>query len=118
MREKLDHNIRVMSTLSQNIKKSFKLCLWFRCFCSLLWFFVAPSKANDAQIPIGIVVDLNSSIGSMAIQCIQMAYQDFYKNHSHYQTRLDLRIGDSENDVVTAASAGNILAPILNIRVS
>ncbi|KAK4257631.1 hypothetical protein QN277_007194 [Acacia crassicarpa] len=41
----------------------------------------------------------------MAILCIQMAHQDFYEHYSHYQTRLDLRIMDSEKDVIRAASA-------------
>ncbi|KAI9117174.1 hypothetical protein K1719_011340 [Acacia pycnantha] len=94
-----------MSMSSQMKKKSFNLCLWFRCFCTLLCFFLEPSKANKAQIPIGVVVDLNTSIGSMAIRCIQMAHQEFYTHYSHYQTRLDLRIRDSEKDVVRAASA-------------
>ncbi|KAI9117207.1 hypothetical protein K1719_011373 [Acacia pycnantha] len=87
-----------MSTSSQMKKKS------FNCFCYLLWFFLEPLKAKEAQIPVGVVVDLNTSIGSMTMRCIQMAHQDFYKNYSHYQTRLDLQIRDSENDVVRAAS--------------
>ncbi|XP_028789478.1 glutamate receptor 2.8-like [Neltuma alba] len=41
----------------------------------------------------------------MAIRCMKMAHDDFYKHYSHYQTRLDLRTRDSENDVVKAASA-------------
>ncbi|XP_028789488.1 glutamate receptor 2.1-like [Neltuma alba] len=90
---------------SSQKKKNFNLCLWFRGFCTLLWFFAETSKAKQAQIPIGVVVDLKSSIGSMAVRCIQMAHDDFYKQYSHYQTRLELRISDSKNDAVTAASA-------------
>ncbi|KAK4258035.1 hypothetical protein QN277_007545 [Acacia crassicarpa] len=95
----ISYEIR-MSMSSEMKTKSFNLCLWFRCLC----FFLEPSKANKAQIPIGVVLDLKTSTGSMAIRCIQMAYQDFYKHYSHYQTRLDLRIRDSEKDVVRAAS--------------
>ncbi|KAI4356976.1 hypothetical protein L6164_000952 [Bauhinia variegata] len=59
-------------------------------------------------IPIGVVLDTNSSVGTVAQSCISMAHLDFYERHPNYRTKLDLRIRDSENDVVTAASAGNI----------
>ncbi|KAI4356979.1 hypothetical protein L6164_000955 [Bauhinia variegata] len=56
-------------------------------------------------IPIGVVLDTNSSVGTVAQSCISMARSDFYERHPNYRTKLDLRIRDSENDVVTAASA-------------
>ncbi|XP_028241440.1 glutamate receptor 2.9-like isoform X1 [Glycine soja] len=60
-------------------------------------------------IPIGIVLDLNSSIGSMSNSCIWMAYQDFYERHPHYKTRLALQTRDSRDNVVTAASVAQEL---------
>ena len=58
------------------------------------------------KIPIGVVLDLKSTAGSMAQDCIFMALDDFYKQNSHYETRLTVRIRDSENDAVKAAFAG------------
>ncbi|KAI4356970.1 hypothetical protein L6164_000947 [Bauhinia variegata] len=56
-------------------------------------------------IPIGVVLDLNSSVGTVTQSCISMALLDFYERHPNYRTKFDPRIRDSENDVVTAASA-------------
>ncbi|KAK7327776.1 hypothetical protein VNO77_21867 [Canavalia gladiata] len=64
---------------------------------------------KEVMIPIGVVLDLNSKIGSMANTCISMAYHDFYKQHPHFQTRLDLRTRDSDGDTVTAAFAASDL---------
>ena len=58
-------------------------------------------------IPIGLVLDLNSSIGSVAESYISMALLHFYENNAHYKTRIHLRTRDSKNDIVAAASAGN-----------
>ncbi|XP_028773664.1 glutamate receptor 2.7-like [Neltuma alba] len=109
-------DLKPASRSSQMKKRSFNLCLWFCRFGTLLWFSAETSKAKQAQIPVGVVVDLNSSVGSMAMRCIQMAHDDFYKHYSHYQTRLDLRIRDSENDVVTAASAASDLMKNENVH--
>ncbi|KAK7304139.1 hypothetical protein RJT34_15213 [Clitoria ternatea] len=79
------------------------LCLWERtCMAK------AKAKAKVA-IPIGVVLDLNSSIGSIANSCIWMAYQDFYEHYPHYKTRLILRTQDSGENVVTAATAAQDL---------
>ncbi|XP_021832745.1 glutamate receptor 2.9-like, partial [Prunus avium] len=55
-------------------------------------------------IPVGVVLDLNSSVGAIAESCMTMALSDFYAKHAHYRTRLDLRTRDSADDIVTAAS--------------
>ncbi|XP_028773665.1 glutamate receptor 2.9-like [Neltuma alba] len=78
--------------------------------------FAESSKAKETHIPVGVVVDLNSSIGRMAIRCMKMAHDDFYKRYSHYQTRLDLRTRDSQNDVVQAASADNIFLSVAALK--
>ncbi|KAL2322148.1 hypothetical protein Fmac_026527 [Flemingia macrophylla] len=76
------------------------LCLWERPFL----------RAKEAMpIPIGVVLDLNSSIGSVTNSCIWMAYLDFYQRHPHYKTRLTLQTRDSEQNVVTAASVAQEL---------
>ena len=62
-------------------------------------------------IPLGVILDLNSTIGNIANSCIWMAHQDFYEHHQHYKTRVAIRTKDSGENVVTAASAGCILHP-------
>ncbi|KAI4356980.1 hypothetical protein L6164_000956 [Bauhinia variegata] len=86
----------------ENLQKSFQssfsaiflilLCLW------------RPLKAKEL-IPIGVILDLNSQIGSMANSCISMALHDFYQKNSDYKTRLDLRTRNSNDDIIKAASA-------------
>ncbi|BFG14604.1 hypothetical protein CerSpe_008780 [Prunus speciosa] len=56
------------------------------------------------RIPVGVVLDLNSSVGAIAESCMTVALSDFYAKHAHYRTRLDLRIRDSADDIVTAVS--------------
>ncbi|KAJ7955737.1 Glutamate receptor [Quillaja saponaria] len=70
----------------------------------LLGLWGEPLVAKEL-IPIGIVLDLNSSVGSLAESYISMAHSDFYTLNAHYQTRLSLVMRNSENDAVTAASA-------------
>lgn len=67
-------------------------------------------KAKEVmKIPIGLILDLNSSVGAIAQSFISMALQDFYNlHHHHYKTRLVLKTQDSKNDVVTAAFAGYV----------
>ncbi|BFG14669.1 hypothetical protein CerSpe_009430 [Prunus speciosa] len=56
------------------------------------------------RIPVGVVLDLNSSVGAIAESCMTMALSDFYAKHAHYRTRLDLLTRNSADDIVTAAS--------------
>ncbi|BFG14671.1 hypothetical protein CerSpe_009450 [Prunus speciosa] len=56
------------------------------------------------QIPVGVVLDLNSSVGAIANSCMTTAVLDFYNKHDHYQTKLHLHTRDSADDIVTAAS--------------
>ncbi|TKY73072.1 Glutamate receptor 2.8 [Spatholobus suberectus] len=74
-----------------------------------LWPLPVIVMAREVLIPVGVVLDLNSPIGSMANSCIWMAYHDFYKQHPRFQTRLDLRTRDSDRDTVTAAYAASDL---------
>ncbi|KAK7405229.1 hypothetical protein VNO78_06428 [Psophocarpus tetragonolobus] len=86
-------------------------CLWFL----FLWLRGRPFMAKGAiPISIRVVLDLNSSIGSMSNSCIWMAYQDFYEFHPHYKTRLALQTQDYGGNVVTAAS---VVEELLNEKV-
>ncbi|XP_047977962.1 glutamate receptor 2.8-like [Salvia hispanica] len=46
--------------------------------------------ARTSTIPIGVVLDMNSPMGSMVDPCIKMAVEDFYEKHPNYATRLQL----------------------------
>ncbi|XVE49961.1 hypothetical protein DITRI_Ditri01bG0123600 [Diplodiscus trichospermus] len=53
-------------------------------------------------VPVGLILDLNSPVGSVANACIPMAISDFYAAHPNYRTRLFLHLRDTD-DVLGAA---------------
>ncbi|KAL2480996.1 Glutamate receptor 2.7 [Abeliophyllum distichum] len=53
-------------------------------------------KNQYSLVHIGVVLDLDSSMGSMADLCISMALSDFYAQHSNYRTRLQLHTKNAE----------------------
>ncbi|PNS93601.2 hypothetical protein POPTR_018G096500v4 [Populus trichocarpa] len=57
------------------------------------------------SIPIGVVLDLNSTVGEMAESCMSMAVSDFYALNVDFKTRLALFTRDSSSDVVAATSS-------------
>ncbi|KAF9662668.1 hypothetical protein SADUNF_Sadunf18G0078200 [Salix dunnii] len=57
------------------------------------------------MIPIGVVLDLNSTVGEIAGSCISMAVFDFYAVNDDFKTRLALFTRDSSSDVVAATSS-------------
>ncbi|KAI4335463.1 hypothetical protein L6164_014107 [Bauhinia variegata] len=87
-----------------DMQKHFHAYLSFLCF-PFLCIFLGKALMAKEIIPIGVVLDLNTSVGIMANSSMFIALQDFYRQNPHYKTRLDLRISDSENDVVKSASA-------------
>ncbi|KAL2502312.1 glutamate receptor 2.2-like [Forsythia ovata] len=54
-------------------------------------------KNQYSLVHIGVVLDLDSSMGSMADLCINMALSDFYSEHSNYRTRLQLHTKNAES---------------------
>lgn len=54
-------------------------------------------------VHIGVVLDLNSTIGSMADVCISVALEDFYSEHSDYHTRLFLHTKDAQQNLDMAS---------------
>lgn len=57
-----------------------------------IYAHVENTNSNQMQIPvpIGVVVDMNSSFGAMVELCIDMAISDFYASHTNHKTRLQL----------------------------
>ncbi|XP_039047806.1 LOW QUALITY PROTEIN: glutamate receptor 2.2-like [Hibiscus syriacus] len=54
------------------------------------------------MVDVGVIVDLNSLVGSVANACIHMAISDFYAAHPNFRTRLSLHLRPSD-DVLGAA---------------
>ncbi|CAA2992720.1 glutamate receptor -like [Olea europaea subsp. europaea] len=92
------------------------------CFIILfLWFingnysFAAAINVKDNEnsqyslVHIGVVLDLDSPMGSMADLCINMALSDFYLEHPNYRTRLHLRRKDAEGLLNTNIAALELL---------
>ncbi|KAL6520663.1 hypothetical protein OROMI_032223 [Orobanche minor] len=48
-------------------------------------------------VPIGVVLDSNTPLGSMADLCMKMAISEFYQAHPNYKTRLKLHTKSSES---------------------
>ena len=63
------------------------------------------SSEGPSTIPIGVVLDTNSPMGSMVDLCMKMAVEDFYKKHPNYATRLKLHTRNA-NTILDANFAG------------
>lgn len=85
----------------------------------ILFFLLFDSYASAAEngtsegsrpsaVPIGVVLDTNSPMGSMADLCMKMAVADFYEKHPKYATRLQLHTRNAES-VLDANFAGMLL---------
>ncbi|XP_071741991.1 glutamate receptor 2.7-like [Rutidosis leptorrhynchoides] len=57
------------------------------------------------KIEIGVILDMETSIGKMSSTCISMALRDFYQQHVNYTTEIQLHFRDAKQDNVQAASA-------------
>ena len=68
--------------------------------------FVVSDK-SPVSISVGVVLDLEASVGRMSRPIISLALEDFYASHVDYRTRLQLHFRDSKEDIVVAASEGN-----------
>ncbi|RWR75367.1 Ionotropic glutamate receptor [Cinnamomum micranthum f. kanehirae] len=70
----------------------------------------AQNNRLNARTPfdVGVVLDMESPLGKMSNICISMALEDFYTTHNNYTTELILHWRDSKQDIVDAASMGNI----------
>lgn len=77
--------------------------LWvLLCNCNCVG---AGAGGEAVIVKVGVVLDLNSTVGQMSKTAIQLALSDFYTANPKYKTRLSLLFKDA-GDVVEAASAG------------
>ncbi|KAK9060551.1 hypothetical protein SSX86_021255 [Deinandra increscens subsp. villosa] len=71
------------------------------------------SKTTPIDVPIGVILDMDTAIGKMSTICISMAIRDFYRNdsdsdsdsNSESTTVIRPHFRDSKQDNVEAASA-------------
>lgn len=84
--------------------------LLLKLFISLLMIPLraAQSSSNSSTVDfqVGVILDLNSTVGRIGESCISMALTDFYSVHKDFKTRLVLHFRDSNESVVDAAAAG------------
>lgn len=102
--------------------KNIKISNFFAFHILILVFFfiLLRSYTSDAQdvtnktsdelgssvvVPIGVVLDLNSSIGLMVDLCMRMAISDFYGANPDHRTRLRLHTKNADS-VLDANFAG------------
>nr|XP_043626691.1 glutamate receptor 2.8-like [Erigeron canadensis] len=60
---------------------------------------------GKTYIQIGVILDMETSVGKMSSTCISMAIHDFYEKHDNYTTMIQPHFRDSKQDNVRAASA-------------
>ena len=63
------------------------------------------SEQEKISVPVGVVLDLNSTFGTMINSCMDMAVSDLYSSHSNYKTRLQLHKKDAKS-MLDVNSAG------------
>lgn len=64
------------------------------------------SSSMTTTYPIGLILDMGSSVGRAGYNCISMALSEFYAKHSHYKTRLVLHTRDSKGKPLDALFSG------------
>ncbi|KAA8540182.1 hypothetical protein F0562_024255 [Nyssa sinensis] len=67
---------------------------------------IAPVDGQNTRVmvDVGLIVDLDTTVGKMSQICMSMALTDFYAANHNYTTRIVLHTRDSKSDVVEAAS--------------
>lgn len=64
-----------------------------------------PQRKNTT-FQVGVLLDLDSAIGSSGLSYLKMALSDFYEIHTNYSTRLALHVEDPKGHVVDSAALG------------
>nr|XP_043636648.1 glutamate receptor 1.2-like [Erigeron canadensis] len=88
-------------------KRKGKILLLF--FMLIMLWFQMPSQAQDdlpyKEIPVGVILEMESMIGKSVHSSISMAVSDFYMANSHYKTRIVIHNRDSHGESLHAVSA-------------
>ncbi|XAR49808.1 hypothetical protein NMG60_11003955 [Bertholletia excelsa] len=99
----------------------FMLSSWTRCASLLVLVFlcshigaIAGRNASASVFDVGLILDLDTTLGKTTRTCIIMALEDFYATNEHSK-RIVIHTRDAKSDVVEAASAAIDL--LKNVRV-
>lgn len=93
-------------------KKDFFFVLLFFFFCSFCVEISRGQNNGRTEVNVGVVTDVGTSYSDVAMHCINMSLADFYSSRPQFKTRLVVNVGDSRDDVIGAASAGDFSSPL------
>ncbi|KAK3130095.1 hypothetical protein QOZ80_6BG0488810 [Eleusine coracana subsp. coracana] len=68
------------------------------------------------EVHVGVILDVGSLVGKIAVTSISLAMEDFYAAHQNYSTKLVLHIRDSMSDDVQAAAQALDLLENYNVE--
>ncbi|XP_038884545.1 glutamate receptor 2.9-like [Benincasa hispida] len=70
------------------------------------WMVYGADEINKQTsfVNVGVVLGLKSWAGKMGLSCINISLSDFYSSNSQYNTKIQLHITDSKDDLLLAAS--------------
>ena len=82
----------------------------------VILFLVVTAQTSNKQMPIGVILDLDTLAGKVARTSVTMALEDFYTGHWNYSTRLVLYTRDSNKDNLKAISR-SVINLYLNVQI-
>ncbi|KAG0470456.1 hypothetical protein HPP92_017156 [Vanilla planifolia] len=68
-------------------------------------YAAAQTPSATVDVPVGVILDLQTQPGKKSLISIQMAIEDFYASRPNFTTRVVLHVRDSKQNAVEAASA-------------
>ncbi|KAJ9568551.1 hypothetical protein OSB04_004517 [Centaurea solstitialis] len=74
-------------------------------FIIINFIFIFMVSAGTLNIRVGMILDMDSSVGKTSRLCIKMAIDDFYRTPHNYTTKIIPYFRDSKSDTLQAASA-------------
>ncbi|KAI9115854.1 hypothetical protein K1719_012784 [Acacia pycnantha] len=102
--------MRTMAELQKSYKAS-SLSSLSLLLLLLLWLnltarpSVAANEQNKREIAVGVILDLNSTLGNMLNNSLHLAVEDYYSVHENTATKIVLIVQDvSQKDFATAAA--------------
>ncbi|CAA2974318.1 Glutamate receptor [Olea europaea subsp. europaea] len=79
-------------------------------------FHAVTALESTVPVKVGVILDMNTTVGKMGLECIKVALSDFYASHGYYKTRLILHPRDSKGNVVDAALAAQDLLNNVEVK--
>ncbi|KAK4268534.1 hypothetical protein QN277_025181 [Acacia crassicarpa] len=97
-----------MAELQKSFKASYLVSL---LLFVLLWLSITARASMAAtEIPVGVILDLNSELGEMVNNSLTLAVEDYYSDNKQTATMIRLIVRNaSQNDFATAARAAHDL---------